>query len=556
MRLLKVLSLAIITILSFNKCTNKKEAEVIVSKRPNFIFFIIDDMEKNQFNCLPEGKGKNLTPNIDKLAEGGTLMMGQYVASPVCTPARFNSLTGVYGSRAHNKEFKREAEKNGQTVVQWNTDIIPSDKNTLPRILRRNGYRTGFVGKNHVMKVKGWKWLPFDTDVSKPEIKKILAENKKLVQEGFQKMGWDFVESVYYRNPEMLGPEVLSVHNQDWVTNGGLDFLTSQGKNKPFFLYFATTLVHWPTEPKRSWNANPLATADGFLDDTLQVQPPRHTIPERIKKAGIHGNNSENVLWLDDAIGAIMKELERKGMLENTYVFFLSDHGQDAKGTLYQGGVSNPSIIWHYGGLKSGKKNFTRVSNIDFAPTILDLAGVDYTKYNFDGESFKKVLEGDSSEVHKSLFFEMGYTRAVIKGDYKYLALRYPEYALKWSLKKRKQMVDSINARRRKRNQVLANPEADPTKPFSHITLLAGGNNAELTSTGKLPGYYDPDQLYNLKTDPHEMHNLAKDPKYKKILKEMKEEMKKYIKSFGDTFPVDRQDKSQLELYNLSQHKR
>ena len=99
------------------------------------------------FNCLPQGKGKNLTPNIDKLAEGGTLMMNQYVVSPVCTPSRFNSLTGVYGSRANNKEFLNASEEFGQSVVQWNTDIITSDKNTLPKILQRNGYRTGFVGK-------------------------------------------------------------------------------------------------------------------------------------------------------------------------------------------------------------------------------------------------------------------------------------------------------------------------------------------------------------------------------------------------------------------------
>jgi len=236
-------------------------------------------------------------------------------------------------------------------------------------------------------------------------------------------------------------------------------------------------------------------------------------------------------------------------LLDNTYVFFLSDHGQDAKGTLYQGGISKPSIIWKKGGLKSGKKNFTRISNIDFAPTMLDLAGIDFKKYNFDGTSFKKVLEGDSSEVHKSLFFEMGYTRAVIKGDYKYLALRYPEDALKWSLAVRKRKVDSINTRRMKRKQVLTNPEGDPTKPFSHITLLPGGNTAESSSTGKLPGYYDPDQLYNLKTDPGELHNLAYDPKYKDILIDLKNEIKKYVKSFGDTFPVDRKDKSQLELF-------
>ncbi len=532
--------------LIFSGCKSK-EAKT-AEKRPNFVFFILDDMEKNMFNCLPEGKGKNLTPNIDRLAAEGTLMMNQYVASPVCTPSRFNSLTGVYGSRADNEAFIKEAIRNGQSVVQWNTEIIPSDENTLPKIFQRNGYRTGFVGKNHVMKVKGWTWLPFDTDVTKPEIKKILAQNKKLVQDGFKKMGWSFVESVYYRNPEMLGPEVLSVHNQDWITKGALDFLDTQKKDEPFFLYFATTIPHWPTEPKRSWNANPLATADGFLKDTLHVQPPRHTIPERLEKAGLAGKNKENVLWLDDAIGAVMKKLEERGLLENTYVFFFNDHGQDAKGTLYQGGILDPSIIWHFGGLKSGKVNYTKICNIDFAPTMLDLAGVDYKKYHFDGKSFKSVLEGNPDEIHESLYFEMGYTRAVIKGKYKYLALRYPEYALKWTLAERKARVDSINAKRRKRNQILANPTGDPTLPYSHITLLPGGNNAELSSTGKLPGYYDPDQLYNLEKDPGELHNLAYDPQYKEVLEDMKNELKKYLSTFKYGFPLDRNDVSQLEL--------
>jgi arylsulfatase A-like enzyme len=546
MKRIKLLLAALIIPLLFSACGTKESKTA--EKRPNFIFFILDDMEKNMFNCLPEGKGKNLTPNIDRLAAEGTLMMNQYVASPVCTPSRFNSLTGVYGSRANNEEFKKEAEKNGQSIVQWNTDIIPGDENTLPKILQRNGYRTGFVGKNHVMKVKGWTWLPFATDVTKPEVKEILAENKKLVREGFKKMGWSFVESVYYRNPEMLGPEVLSVHNQDWITKGAIDFFDTQKKDEPFFLYFATTIPHWPTEPKRSWNANPLATADGFLDDTLHVQPPRHTIPERLEKAGLGGNDKENVLWLDDAIGAVMKKLEERGLLDNTYVFFFSDHGQDAKGTLYQGGVLDPSIIWHFGGLKSGKVNYTKISNIDFAPTMLDLAGIDWKKYNFDGKSFKSVLDGNPDEVHKSLYFEMGYTRAIIKGKYKYLALRYPDYALKWTMAERKARVDSINAKRKKRNQILANPTADPTLPFSHITLLPGGNNAELSSTGKLPGYYDPDQLYDLEKDPGELHNLAYDPKYKDVLEDMKAEMKKYLSTFKYGFPLDRHDVSQLEL--------
>ena len=109
-------------------------------------------------------------------------------------------------------------------------------------------------------------------------------------------------------------------------------------------------------------------------------------------------------------------------------------------------------------------------------------------------------------------------------------------------------MVEEINAKRLKRKQILANPKADPTLPFSHISLLAGGNNAELSSYGKLPGYFDPDQLYNLKDDPGELHNLAYDSEYQTVLEDMKNVLRKYLSTFKYGFPLDRKDKSQLEL--------
>ena len=58
------------------------------AEKPNIIFFITDDMERIMFNCLPEGKGKNLTPNIDLLVKEGVVLLGQHVSSSVCTPSQ------------------------------------------------------------------------------------------------------------------------------------------------------------------------------------------------------------------------------------------------------------------------------------------------------------------------------------------------------------------------------------------------------------------------------------------------------------------------------------
>ena len=95
----RLLVILIIAIFSFSGCTTHEV------KKPNIIFFIADDMYPEMFNCLPQGAEKNLTPNIDKLAKEGVLMENQYVVSPVCTPSRYNCLTGNFASRATNNSF-------------------------------------------------------------------------------------------------------------------------------------------------------------------------------------------------------------------------------------------------------------------------------------------------------------------------------------------------------------------------------------------------------------------------------------------------------------------
>ena len=86
---------------------------VAETKRPNVIFLITDDQLPDTFNFLPEGKDKNLTPTLDRLAQEGTVLMGQHVVSPVCTPSRYNCLTGRYASRATNSAFRHGTKRAG-----------------------------------------------------------------------------------------------------------------------------------------------------------------------------------------------------------------------------------------------------------------------------------------------------------------------------------------------------------------------------------------------------------------------------------------------------------
>ena len=324
---------------------------------PNIVFIIADDMHRHMFNCLPEGrhprgKAKNLTPAIDRLAAEGTLMLGQLVSAPVCTPSRYCCLTGLYASRSKSPSFIGETDREGQSVVQWTSFI--TDEDSLPMRLKRAGYTTGFVGKNHVFKGDIEK-VGYGEDPKDPKVAARLRQRQRQAEKIIRRGGFDHVSRLYYENPDHNGPRELAVHNMDWTTDGALDFIDHE-KDKPFFLYYATTTPHGPGEPDRSWNADPRIIPTGYLKKPLDVLPPRDSIPKRIAEAGLRPDSARcNLLWLDDSVAAIVSRLEQYNLDDNTIIVFFNDHGQAAKGTLYQGGISSPSIIWRERRFSGGK---------------------------------------------------------------------------------------------------------------------------------------------------------------------------------------------------------
>ncbi len=497
--------------------------------RPNIVFIIADDMTREMMNWTPEGRGKNLTPNLDRLAAGGVILEGQHIVSPVCTPSRFNCLTGRYASRDRSPEFVRLTERAGQTIITWNAHILPNDP-TLPKRLQKAGYRTGFAGKNHTMSSPRPPNVAPDADARAPAVAAKLRDYGAAMREAVRACGFDFAGAVYAGNAEQHKPAVLRVHNMDTIAKAGLDFL-DEAKAGPFFLYFAPTLCHSPYTPEQSWKADPLATPEGFLDKAPDVLPPRATLPERLKKAGIAGRNKEMVLWLDDAVGALLARLETHGVLDRTIVFFFNDNGQEGKGSIYQCATHNPSIVWRKGGFPCGRTCAARVTNLDFAPTILDLAGAPAPPDAFDGVSFRAALEGGPWKDRDALFFELGFTRGVLIGDWKYIALRYPPNP--------ETLVDL-----RKPGEygpiaeIIARKAGPNPPPYGHI----GGNNNEFKTLKGQAAYFDADQLYDLAADPGEQVNLAGRPEHAAKLAAMKAALRAHLErmpgGFADLKPA------------------
>jgi arylsulfatase A-like enzyme len=499
--------------------------------RPNVVLVVVDDLPEEMCNFVAGVQDRNLTPNIDRLAAEGLVLPHMHSPSPICTPSRFAILTGRYPSRSAAAGFRSQAERQGQSVVAFNTLIGPGD-DTLPRRLQRAGYTTAAVGKNHVIEVSGYQPLPFTASIETPAAQQLLARNATALREAVRGAGFDFAERLYFGNPDADGVQALAVHNQDWITEGAIEFLR-RPHDRPFFLYVATTVPHGPVEDERSWNADRRITPEGILPQPPRLHSPADTIAGRIDAAGLTGSRRKTLLWLDDAIGALMDALDGSGHAENTILVFVSDHGTRAKGSLYVRGTNTPCFVWRRGGFGSDRLSAT-VSLIDLAPTVLDWAGADGDAPELDGRSLIPAMEGRVAEVHDSMYFELGFSRAVQRHGLKYLALRYPPHVHAITIDERSRILEANNARLAMRGRPVAT--TDPLAPFSHVSLIPGGNDFERVSLGRYPAYFAPDQLYDLRIDPTEQRNLFNDPAYADRRIELRRLLDRHVSDLFDTF--------------------
>jgi len=510
-------------------------ADERVPRPPNIVVIVADDLSRRLSSFLPEGEGQSLMPTLDRMAREGVVLERMHSPSPICTPSRYALLTGRYPSRARSGRYHERMQREGQSVVEFNTHIVPGEE-TLATWLRDAGYVTGAVGKSHVIHVPGYVRLPFLTALDAPGVQETLQSNRALLQEAFKACGFDYAERLYFGNVDADGIEPLASHNQEWITEGALHFI-EQHQDRPFFLYMATTIPHGPFEPERSWRGEKSVTPYGIEEEIPDVQAPRATIDERLKAAGINGWNAGAVLWLDDAVTAVMEKLDALNLADRTLIIFTSDHGTESKGGLYNLGTLTSALIWRRNGFPVGTRTEASLQLTDIAPTLLDIAGQNPRRPDVDGYSFLPVLMGTTNEVRQSLYFEMGYSRAIIKDGYKYIALRYPAFARTMAMDERQRLLDKMNRELRARGRSIST--TDPNAPFSHLFLIPGGHDVDRRAIERHPGFFDQDQLYDLRSDPKEANNLstlAGDSALAERLADLRAELDRYMQALPGTF--------------------
>lgn len=490
--------------------------------RPNIVVIVSDDQSHRHFGFTG---GKVITPNLDRLAENGVVFQGFRSVSTVCSPSRFNFLSGRFASR------QSWPGENGHGYFMFGMDLKPHDRSIITE-LNDHGYFTGVIGKadGYVVGPPRSKELNEikDLDPTNPEHDAVLKRNQAAINEKIkQTTHADYVGGIFPGNPPSW-PKGLVHHNQDWITATAFDFFDeAEARGEPFFLWMPPTIIHTGDKTRPNNFADELVqrtTPAGLLDAPLDVQPSRQSVLDRSEAAGV---KDYMVTWLDDSVGAVVDRLHEKGMLENTIIIYGSDHsGFGGKGTLYEMGTNVPMILYWKGKTEQLPDNEQVVGSVDLVPTLLELAGVDDGDYPSDGRSLVAALRPGQELEDAPLYLEQGHMRAVITGDgnYKYIAFRMPWDALKELPANYKQKYINTNDVERPDDTHLGE---DMDEEFE--TMMRD-------SRSRHPSYYEADQLYDLQKDPEEQVNLAYNPEYAEVVSKLKLLLAQKLQPLPGTF--------------------
>ncbi|MBN2134001.1 MAG: sulfatase-like hydrolase/transferase [Sedimentisphaerales bacterium] len=490
--------------------------------RPNLILLLIDDQDKPSIGAYG---GKTWTPNLDRMAREGMRFTQAHVSSTVCTPSRYSFLTGRYAGNSYSKLYT-DACGTAQRQGYPNFNVaLESDRMNVGRVLSEAGYATGFVGKYHLTSrldqpeffegADGLLEIPKTTDAG-PQANTAFRRNERAMRRYIESIGFSWAKHIYPGN--MQRP--YAQHNPEWTVQAALEFIEAN-RNRPFYLHCCPTLLHGGEGSWRKSMDHPLVSGEGRLDALPEVMTPRAKLLDTVERNGFDSNSpTAGEAWIDDALGAIVNQLKALGIDDNTLIVFAPDHGRAGKASLFsRNGTCIPCLARWPSRIRPGLVSEELVQNIDWAPTFFELAGARVPKdYRLDGRSLVPLFDnGKARPWRDHLYFEMGAARAVATKDWKYIAVRYT-----------KEQVAAIQR---------ARPESLP-RLMSYIGRLGIGVRG-----AERPGFFDADQLYDLRRDPDEMNNLAASPEYASQLKEMRrllrEDLRRMHRPFGEFVPGD-----------------
>ena len=392
----------IASLILFSACTIKPK-----ESKPNFIIIFTDDQGYQDLGCF--GSPDIQSPHLDQMAAEGVKMTSFYMGAPLCTPSRAALMTGSYPVR------NNMATGDGFPVlVDGDKKGLNPEEITIAELLQSAGYTTGIFGKWHLgdqpeflpteQGFDEFFGLPYSYDISPyhPNNKKFdfsplpLLERKTVIEE----------------NPDC---DLITRR----ITERAVQFI-EENKEQPFFLYIPHPTPH-----------RPLYVSEEFIEDAPEA------IKEKLEKEdGYIDYAARDKLYkyvineIDWSVGQVLDALKRCGVDDNTIVLFTSDNGptvgsalplRGKKGSAYEGGVREPSIIRWPAKIPAGQVNDEVMTAMDILPTFAKLAGAQLPQDRvIDGEDIMPVLLKDEKSPHEVLFYhQQRELKAVRSGDWK-----------------------------------------------------------------------------------------------------------------------------------------
>ncbi len=465
-----IFALILINFFIINSC---QVNEVI---KPNVIWLVIEDQSQYFFPFY--GDNTLELPNISQLLDNGIVYEGMNSPYPVCAPARSAIITGMYpnsigtgNQRAYNY-YRTERNENEKLLeFPYYSSKIAEQIKPFTQILRENGYYTSNNSKKDY--------------------------NFKLTKEA-----WD-----------------ESSNNASWENKEG---------NEPFFSVFNFGVTH----ESQIW------LRDG---QELKVNPKNLKVPPFFPNDSITRHsmavNYSNILEADKQIGNIIQRLKEQNLYDNSYIFFYSDHGGPFprhKRAIYETGSRVPLIIKFPKRINTkNKSNFDLLNFIDFAPTILSIAGIDIPKV-YQGKAFLGTKKNKSKR--KYLFTASD---------------RFDE------------ITDKIRAVKSKKHKYIRNyniniPHAIDNKYRAQMNLmkhLSYLNDNNLLSREQNLWFQTPksfEEFYNLENDPFELNNLINDTKYINEINNLRNQLDNWIDQINDPINISEKELVKLLTDNIT----
>ena len=376
---------------------------VAQDRPPNVVVIFGDDIGYGDVGVF--GHPTIKTPNLDRMAHEGQKWTSFYAAASVCTPSRAGLLTGrlpVRSGMMHGRIRVLYPES-------WSG--LQQSEVTIAEMLKQKNYATRHVGKWHLGHLPDY--LPtkqgFDSYFGIPYSNDMDATEPTAAARRHALLNPTKID--YWNVPLMRDEEVIErPANQFTITRryteAAVKFIDAN-KEKPFFLYFAHTMMHVPLFRSKAFEGRSIA--------------------------GIFGDAMEEVDW---SVGQVLDTIRKHGLEENTLVVFTSDNGpwltfgthggsagplKEGKGSTWEGGMREPTIMWWPGTIKAGTTVNEMGSTLDLIATIASISGTKLPDdRKLDSYDLTPAMKGTGPSPRKEMFYWRGTELfAARTGDYK-----------------------------------------------------------------------------------------------------------------------------------------